>query len=74
MASFGQDEVVDEPPVIVDGRDGAPLSVGIIQVVVNDDPEYRKKAQKVTQKASYFLKYFTSLMGPMRPASAQKMP
>ena len=35
MASFGQDGVVDEPPVIVDGRDGAPPAVGVIQVVVD---------------------------------------
>ncbi len=68
MASFGQDGVVDEPPVIVNERDGAPPAVGVMQVVVDDDPEYRKKAKKVTQKALYFLKYLTSLMGPMRSA------
>ena len=53
-----------------DGRDGAPPAVGVIQVVVDVDPEYRKKAlvQKITQKALYHLKYFTSLISPMRPA------
>ena len=49
------------------GQDGLPPAVGVIHVVVDVGPEYEKKAQKVTQKAQYLLKYFTSLMGPMRP-------
>ncbi len=52
------------------GQDGSPAAVGVIYVVV-DGPEYRKKAQKVTQKAKYLLKYFTSLMGPMRKKTGQ---
>ena len=49
------------------GQDGSPPAVGVIHLVVDGGPEYRKKAQKVTQKAKYLLKYFTSLKGPMRP-------
>ena len=51
----GQDGIVDGPPAvdgrdgIVDGRDGSPPAVGVIHVVVDVGPEYRKKAQ-VTQK------------------------
>ena len=72
MASLGQGGPPG-PPVIVDGRDGAPPAVGVIQVVVDVDPEYRKKAQKVTQKALYLLKYFTSLMSPIEAGLSSKI-